>query len=67
MTFEWRDSSKELPEIGADVLCYFGEHIGMCVGLYCGGDLWQDANGNMGEFDMDPTHWMPVPQPPNTK
>jgi hypothetical protein len=66
---KWISVSVRLPEEGEDVLCYWGDHLSYDVGTYSGQrdngwHIWQDSNGAMNEFDADPTHWMPLPEPP---
>ena len=65
-----------MPDECVDVLCYFGDHCPAEVGTYSGvrevesehgpaGQIWQSSQGNMEEWDADPTHWMPLPAQPN--
>jgi hypothetical protein len=64
----WISTQETLPDECINVLCYFGSHTPYEVGTYSGHNgrwhVWQAANGNMHEFDCDPTHWMPLPEPP---
>lgn len=50
-----------------DVLCYWGEHVPMDVGVYIGNDAWQESTDRGDLFDVEPTHWMPLPPPPSFK
>lgn len=67
----WNKTTDVLPTDGDTVLVYFGPPHGDCyfeVAIFnLGGrfgTIWQDANGNMQEFDVDPSHWMRLPEQP---
>lgn len=59
----WKAVADELPEVGADVLCYWGDHCPMEVGTMSEPDLWQ-ASSDFHGFDALPTHWMELPNAP---
>lgn len=67
---EWSSVKDRLPEINKDVLMYFAVEKNMAVGFlqeidehvtfwgaYPDGGWWTSC-------DCEPTHWMPLPEPP---
>ena len=61
----------ERAPMGADMLLY-SRHFPMCVGRFrCGryGEPFQNLvawrSADSGSLIDDPTHWMPLPEPPN--
>lgn len=67
---EWISVKDRLPEINKDVLMYFAVENNMAVGFlqeidehitfwcaYPDGGWWTDC-------ECEPTHWMPLPEPP---
>lgn len=65
----WISVSERLPEKTADVLMMF-EHGNMAVGYWHDGDehvtYWcaYTDDGYYTDCDSEPTHWMPLPEPP---
>lgn len=55
---EWIPVSERLPETPDIVLVYDG-YIVSCGGCYKGAWSWTDADDA-----CEPTHWMPLPEPP---
>lgn len=49
-----------------DVLCWWGAHVPMDVGVF-NGDGWQRSNDDMSGYDVDPLYWMPLPPPPSVE
>lgn len=65
---EWISVKDRLPDKQADVLMLFGHN--MAVGFWYDGDedvtFWcaYADNGYYTDCDAEPTHWMPLPEPP---
>lgn len=66
---EWVSVKDRLPEKMADVLMYFREG-NMTVGFWYDGDehitFWSSYTdgGYYTDCDSEPTHWMPLSEPP---
>ena len=67
---EWISVKDRLPEMTVDVLLYFPIEKNMAVGFLCDVDedrtMWcaYTDDGFYTSCDYEPTHWMPLPQPP---
>lgn len=62
---KWISVDDRLPERDTDVLV-FGEHMNTQVGfLFSSNELWFLTLMDMDEI-VDVTHWMPLPEPPET-
>ena len=66
---EWIPVSERLPEKNRSALVYF-DSGNMAVGYWYDKDecisfwqIWTD-DGWVSDADCEPTHWMPLPQPP---
>lgn len=73
---EWKRIADEMPPAGVPVLCYgsdeyYSKRTGMCVLKWDKdiGEIWWEMpfmGGQEAECDMrKPTHWMPLPSPPD--
>ena len=65
---EWISIKDRLPELGEHVLVFcniYGIFIASYEDIGAGKKWgnWRDFNGNLGI--LPPTHWMPLPTPPN--
>ena len=66
----WISLEDRLPEMKADVLMYFAECKNMAVGFMCDMDedrtMWcsYSDDGWYTDCDYEPSHWMPLPEPP---
>ena len=60
----WISVKDRLPEVGEDVLVFVtGSYMAIgCLGL---DGVFYDVNDSEGH-DITPTHWMPLPERPNT-
>ncbi len=58
---EWMKCDEWMPEDGQRVLAYLGESVGI-VTFYASryGSYYADDES----YEMTPTHWMPMPEPP---
>lgn len=57
----------DMPEAGVDVLvfCPDANTPVMICHHFGDNDGWYEQNPNIGPpLDVDPTHWMPLPEPP---
>lgn len=66
----WISVKDAIPEMKADVLVYFPIEKNMAVGFLCDIDedktMWcaYTDDGYYTDCDFEPTHWMPLPEPP---
>lgn len=60
-TFKWIPASERLPEIGKVVLVC-GSRGGIYTAIYKGSRYWYKLNSK--SHFCEPTHWMPLPEPP---
>ena len=67
---EWISVKDRLPEMEANVLMYFAPDKNMAAGFMCDVDedrtMWcaYTDGGFYTDCDFEPTHWMPLPEPP---
>ena len=61
---KWISVEERLPEIGDKVLFAIPAYHGTAISIAerVGDDIW--LIGNMRAVGGDPTHWMPLPEPP---
>lgn len=67
---EWIPVTERLPEKGQEVLAYRGDFRGemMNTYTYLGSGNWEDDYGYRGSAEHEGlTHWMPLPEPPETE
>lgn len=53
------------PKEDTECLVFWDGDFPMDVAIYSGNGAWQRAFYDMGEYDVLPTHWMPLPAPPS--
>ena len=56
----------ELTDYRDQVVLVWARGKSMCVALF-GTNDWYLAHGQGGALMFDPTHWMPLPEPPKTE
>ena len=63
----WRRVTRNLPEDGVPVLCYWKPQVPGgrdCIGVAMRDHgSWHDPEDDEDDY-RDPTHWMPLPEPP---
>ncbi|EPK4542768.1 DUF551 domain-containing protein [Serratia marcescens] len=63
---EWIKCSEQMPELDKRVLLYFGSYDGHiedgCIGDDGDGPYHYFFDGD--SLQQEPTHWMPLPEPP---
>jgi len=63
---EWISVKDRMPEDGKEVLFCDGSSI--MVGRYNGDEkFWELTDANMIAYAVDITHWMPLPEPPESE
>lgn len=65
----WIPCSERLPEYGVDVLVYsksWEDHIQVAHIQY-DGIMWELSDGEFYFSQSDVTHWMPLPEPPESE
>jgi hypothetical protein len=74
MNGEWISVTERLPEEGQPdsillYLDYRDGYGGQAVGYFLGGEFWlyEDGNITCDKAEVDATHWMPLPEPPEVK
>lgn len=68
---EWKAIADEMPPDGVPVLCfgYRWKDSLMCTASYYAKHKYWDPCGDHGQacdFDIEPTHWMPLPASPDS-
>lgn len=62
---EWINIKDQEPEPWQEVLFY--DEGEFCLGVYIGKGIFRYINQFAFDSDCEPTHWMPLPDPPKEK